>query len=193
MKKLKYTFIQYVIITGVSIWVILFLLFCLATIYFKYTPLQQSDAVVVLTGGKDYRILQGIELLSENYGQRLFISGVNKIVEPDEILKNAPKELHPFIDLGYMARDTHTNALEVSLWIQQNDIRSIVLVTSFYHMPRSLLELKKRLPRLKITPYSIYPKQFDESTSWLHQRYSWNLFLEYHKFIATFFQHLIKG
>lgn len=193
MKKLKYTFIQYTMITAVSVWVILFLLFFLTTVYFKYTPLQQSDAVVVLTGGKDHRILQAIELLSQNYGQKLFISGVNKIVEPSEILKDAPNELHPYIDLGYMAQDTHTNALEVSLWVQQNNIHSIILVTSFYHMPRSLLELKKRLPNLKIIPYSIYPKEFDESTSWLHQRYSWHLFLEYHKFIATFFQHLIKG
>jgi uncharacterized SAM-binding protein YcdF (DUF218 family) len=193
MKKLKYTFIQYTMITAVSVWVILFLLFFLTTVYFKYAPLQQSDAIIVLTGGKDNRILQGIELLAQNYGQKLFISGVNKIVEPNEILKDAPDNLHPLIDLGYMAQDTHTNALEVSHWIQKNKIQTIILVTSFYHMPRSLLEIKKQLPNLKIIPHSIYPKQFDESTSWLHQRYSWHLFLEYHKFVATFFQHLIKG
>ena len=139
MKKLKYTFIQYTMITAVSVWVILFLLFFLTTVYFKYTPLKPAEAIIVLTGGKDDRILQGIELLSQNYGQRLFISGVNKIVKPHEILKDAPDQLHPLIDLGYMAQDTHTNALEVFHWIQKNKIQTIILVTSFYHMPRSLL------------------------------------------------------
>ena len=121
MKKLKYTFIQYTMITAISVWVILFLLFFLTTVYFKYTPLQQSDAIVVLTGGKDHRILQAIELLSQNYGQKLFISGVNKIVEPSEILKDAPNELHPYIDLGYMAQDTHTNALDQEREKKLND------------------------------------------------------------------------
>ena len=193
MKKLRYSFIQYTFIIAVSIWVILFLLFCLATVSFKYAPLQKVDAVIVLTGGKDYRILEGIELLSQKYAKKLFISGVNKIVKPQEILINAPQELHSAIELGYMAQDTHTNALEVSYWIQKQGIKSIILVTSFYHMPRSLLELKSQLPDLKIIPYSVYPKEFDESTSWLHKRYSWHLFLEYHKFIATFFKHLMKG
>ena len=97
------------------------------------------------------------------------------------------------IELGYWAKTTHMNAIETTEWVRKNNITSAILVTSFYHMPRSLLEMKRTESNLKIIPYSIFPKEFNESTSWLHTKYAWHLFLEYHKFIATFFKNLIKG
>ena len=189
----KFSFVQYIVGILVTAWAILFLVFCVGTIGIKYTPLIQSDAIVVLTGGTDHRIEAGINLLKQNWAKTLFISGVNKIVRNKDLLKESDSDLESVIHLGYSAKNTHTNALEVAQWTKENNIKSIILVTSFYHMPRSLLEIKSTQPNLIITPYSVFPSKFDESVSWLHQRCVWYLFLEYHKFGATFFNQLIKG
>ena len=193
MNFLKRFFISYTFCIMLAIWVILFLLFCLITISLKYTPLQQSEAIVVLTGGKDHRIQSGVDLLKQKWADTMLISGVNKTVKAEDILTNTDEHLQSMIHLGYMAENTHTNAVEITHWAKENHIHSIILVTSFYHMPRSLLEMKNIKSEIKITPYSIFPKEFDESTAWLHTKYAWHLFLEYHKFIATFFKNLIKG
>ena len=193
MNFLKRIFISYTFSIMLSVWVILFLLFCLVTLSLKYTALQPADAVVVLTGGKDHRIQAGIHLLEEKWADTMFISGVNKIVKAEDILGSDNNDLKSIIHLGYMAENTHTNALEITQWAKEHNIHSIILVTSFYHMPRSLLEMKGIHSGLKITPYSIFPKEFNESTQWIHTKYAWHLFTEYHKFIATFVKNLIKG
>ena len=176
-----------------SIWVILFLLFCLITISLKYTQIQPSDAIVVFTGGKDHRIQAGIDLLEKKWANTLFISGVNKTVKLQDIISDTDDDLKSMIYLGYMAENTRTNALEINQWAKEHDVHSIILVTSFYHMPRSLLEMKNIQSDIKIIPYSIFPKEFNESTSWIHTKYAWHMFLEYHKFMATFLKNLIKG
>ena len=193
MNFLRRIFISYTFSIVLTVWIIFFLLFCLVTISLKYTSLQKSDAIVVLTGGKDHRIQAGIDLLEQEWADMLFISGVNKIVGAEDILGNANDRLQSMIHLGYMAENTHTNAVEIALWAKEHNINSIILVTSFYHMPRSLLEMKGIKSNLKIIPYSIFPKDFDRPTDWLHTKYAWHLFCEYHKFIAIFFKNLIKG
>lgn len=193
MNFLKRIFISYTFSIMLTVWVILFLLFCLITISLKYTQLRPSDAIVVLTGGKDHRIQAGIDLLEQKWANTLFISGVNKTVKPQDIIADTDDNLKDMIHLGYMAENTHTNAMEIAHWVKEHNIKSIILVTSFYHMPRSLLEMKNIKLGIKIIPYSIFPKEFDESTSWLHTKYAWHLFLEYHKFIASFLKNLIKG
>ena len=45
------------------------------------------------------------------------------------------------LDIGYLAQDTIGNAEETRAWAQAWGFRRIVVVTSNYHMPRSLLEL----------------------------------------------------
>jgi len=40
----------------------------------------QADAIVALTGGSLERLTTGVRLLEENKGERLLISGVNRIV-----------------------------------------------------------------------------------------------------------------
>lgn len=193
MNFLKRTFISYTFSITLTAWVILFLIFCLGTVSLKYTPLQPADAIVVLTGGKDHRVQEGIGLLQQKWADTLFISGVNKIVKTQDILGSTNSELKSTIHLGYMAENTHTNAIEINHWVKEHNIKSIILVTSFYHMPRSLLELKTIQSDISVIPYSIFPKEFDKSTNWIHTKYAWHLFLEYHKFIITFFKNLIKG
>ena len=182
---------RYFLWTGFALWIIGFFCFSLWAISFKYTPVEKADAIIVLTGGPD-RISSAIHLLENQNAPQLFISGVNKVVKEEDLLKKVPPELRSKIHLGYMADSTYTNALESSDWIQQNNLKTIILLTSFYHMPRSLIEMHQQIPNLKIYPYSIFPNKFENSTHWLHTNYAWQLFLEYHKFLITYSKYFIK-
>ena len=185
MKFLK-TIFAYLIVLIATFWVIGFIVFCAFSISIKYRPLEQTDAIVVLTGGTD-RIKEGIRLLQEKYAPKLFISGVDENVSGDHFLKEVSQELQEKIELGHQAKTTRTNAIETAQWIHQNKISSIILVTSFYHIPRSLLEMKRELADLKIIPYAVFPKSFGHDTTWIHTRYAWQLFVEYHKFFIVYF------
>ena len=183
MQLLK-TIFAYFLILSATFWIIGFIVFCAFAIGIKYRPLEQAEAIVVLTGGSD-RISKAIHLLQENHAPKLFISGVG--TTESHLLKEIPPKIKEKIELGYWAKTTRMNAIETAKWISENKIASVILVTSFYHMPRSLLEIKEEIPHLKITPYAVFPQAFGESTDWLHTRYAWQLFLEYHKFLVVYF------
>ena len=53
------------------------------------------------------------------------------------------------------SRNTLENAEEVAKWLNENkDINSIILVSSYYHLPRSIMIFEKKI-RSKV---KIYPK-----------------------------------
>ncbi len=190
-KKLFRSIISYLLMTGGSIWVIGFCLFSLYALSFKLTPPEATDAIVVLTGGGD-RITTALSLLQEDYAPQMLISGVHKSVRHQDLVPDLSPELKENITLGYRAEDTKGNARETADWIHQKQLSSVMLVTSFYHMPRSMLEVLHQNPGLKIIPLPVFPKSFNDSVDWIRTRYAWLLFVEYHKFIAVHLQYLFE-
>lgn len=123
----------------------------------------ETDAIVVLTGGTK-RIDEGIKLLKNTKTTDLFISGVNPDVEQKDLIND---ETLCCITLGYKATNTEGNAAEVEKWVTANNIKTIRLVTSNYHMIRAMLEFQKLMPDLEIishpvtpTGYNIWDKKF---------------------------------
>jgi len=105
-------------------------------------PEQKTDAVIVLTGGAQ-RINAGLDLYANNLAPQLFISGVHNLVKESEIKamwKGSKSLPECCITLGHDATTTIENALEAEKWIKDNNIQSVRLVTSNYHMPRALME-----------------------------------------------------
>ena len=185
MRFLK-TILGYSFVLLISLWLIAFFVFSSYAIGMKFRHLEKADAIVALTGGND-RIKESVRLLQEEYAPYLFISGVNENVTGYHLLSEIAPKWQEKVDLGHWAKTTRMNAIETSEWIHNKKISAIILVTSFYHMPRSLLEIKEAIPDLKIIPYAVFPQSFGESTDWLHTRYAWQLFLEYHKFLVVYF------
>ncbi len=101
----------------------------------------KTDAIIVLTGGRN-RISEGIRLLNDNLADKLFISGVPTDISIKQIEKqaNITADDESKIELGRKAKNTLENAIETEEWIKKNNIKSIRLVTSSYHIPRSLQE-----------------------------------------------------
>lgn len=189
MHKVVHHFVLYTCLLAVLIWLLGFCAFVLYALSFKLTPETPTDAIVVLTGGTD-RIGTAVELLKERKSNYLLISGVNKMVSTEDLFKKTKPELLEKITLGYMAENTQENALETAAWIHNKNVKSVLLVTSFYHMPRSIFEVLDKNPSVTVVPHPVFPKSFDDSVDWIRTRYAWLLFLEYHKFLFVHLKHL---
>lgn len=127
-------------------------------------PPPQADAVVALTGGSLERLSTGVRLLQEQKGQRLLISGVNRIVTDNELYAaiNIDPDLgRCCVDLGRAAEDTLGNAAETAAWAREHRFRRLILVTDDYHMPRSLAELSIAMPEAEIHPYPVRTRWTD--------------------------------
>ncbi|OUS12167.1 hypothetical protein A9Q97_06540 [Rhodospirillales bacterium 47_12_T64] len=148
---------------------------------------QIADAIVVLTGGSD-RINTGLDLLSQGQGKKLFISGVYKGVEVQELLQlsqRAPKNLECCVKLGYQADDTRGNAQESKTWVDEQDYSSLRLVTASYHMPRSLLEFRHAMPNITIYPHPVFPEHVKQKDWWLWPGSMTLILSEYVKFLLA--------
>jgi uncharacterized SAM-binding protein YcdF (DUF218 family) len=124
----------------------------------------QSQAIVALTGGSLERLTTGVRLLQEDKGERLLISGVNRIVTDNELydaLGVDPALGACCIDVGRSAEDTLGNASETAAWARERGYIHLILVTDDYHMPRSLAELQLALPEAEIHPYPVRTRWTD--------------------------------
>lgn len=128
----------------------------------------KADAIVVLTGGFQ-RIDQAVDLLKSGAGGRLLISGVHPSTTSTQIRRNtqSPPDLFQCcVDLGRDAIDTIGNANETAGWIRSNGYQTILVVTNNYHMPRSLLELRRANPGISFIAYPVVNSDL-KSTNWL--------------------------
>ena len=125
----------------------------------------KTDAIVVLTGGA-YRIKEAFRLLNENLSDTLFISGVEKKISLNSLLKaqHVAPVANKKIILENSSQNTVENAIEVNEWIRKNNIKSIRLVTSNYHMPRSLLEFQIQNKGLDVLVNPVFSKNV--SSKW---------------------------
>jgi uncharacterized SAM-binding protein YcdF (DUF218 family) len=153
---------------------------------------RPTDAIVVLTGGAG-RLEYGFKLLAQGRGKKLFISGAGSGTTAAEFLRRAPAEFQPALSehdiaLGHTAENTIGNAAETVLWLNKEKYTSIRLVTSGYHMPRSVAEFQEVAPNITIIPAPVFGGEFAES--WWSTREGRVLILsEYHKYLASKFRH----
>jgi uncharacterized SAM-binding protein YcdF (DUF218 family) len=131
------------------------------------TP-PRTDAIVVVTGGAQ-RIGDAVSLLNAERGRRLLISGVNEKTGREELAKLNPtarEALACCVDLDYRARNTIGNAIETRRWVRRHNFRSLLVVTSNYHMPRTLLELEHAMPGVRFVPHPVVTDQVDVAGWW---------------------------
>lgn len=120
-------------------------------------PSEVADGIVALTGGAG-RIEDAVELLAKGFGGRLLITGVNERTSREAIKRLSPGQrelVECCIDLDYRARNTVGNAAEISRWVREKGFRSLIVVTSYYHVPRALAELDEVLPDIRKLPYAV--------------------------------------
>lgn len=146
-----------------------------------------ADGIVVLTGGPS-RIEEAARLLQERRGERLLISGINPQTGHDSILKLTqldPAKFECCVDLGYAAQDTIGNATETSRWVALHHYNRVIVVTSRFHMPRSLAELGRALPGIELIPHAVPLQKNAPSPWWLSVRTTRVIASEYVKFLPA--------
>ena len=156
---------------------------------------RRTDAIVVLTGGT-LRLEKGFELLAAKRASKLLVSGVDKGVQMKEVLEAAgqtPAGLNCCVTLGYMAEDTGSNAIESAVWIRTNKVSSIRLVTSSYHMPRSLLEFRATVPDVEIVPHPVFPEHVMVSEWWMRPGTASLVTEEYNKYLLAATRRWLRG
>ena len=156
-------------------WAIGFLWFVVALP--KPSAAVTTDAVIVPTGGPG-RIARGLAVLDQGLAGKMLVSGVDPEVRPQEFAAQfgvSPRQMACCVTLGFAAVDTRSNAAETAKWVAQNEVRSLRLVTTDWHMRRAAGELDRTLPEHVTVVRDAVPSQPDLGT----------LFLEYHKLIAS--------
>jgi uncharacterized SAM-binding protein YcdF (DUF218 family) len=156
----------------------------------RATP--EADAIVVLTGGSR-RIPVAVSLLLEGHAKALLVSGVNDIVSPSEF-RAVMAESGVAVDealmdccvaLGYGAHDTIGNAEEAANWMTSSGYRSMILVTSNYHMARSRIEFRAAMPDIEISEYPVRPADPGLAEWWKSPQSRFLILSEYVKYQAA--------
>lgn len=164
----------------------------------RETP--KGDVIVALTGGKG-RITDAFTLLHAKAAPKLFITGVGTDVTLAELVaQDVPepsrKALHHYqnhVHLGYVARTTAGNAREVNGWMVAHPVKSMVLVTSNYHMPRSLYLFRHAFPEVDITPSPSFGPTFSSGGWWRNRDVLALTFSEYHKLLMSYIMYGVLG
>jgi uncharacterized SAM-binding protein YcdF (DUF218 family) len=148
----------------------------------------RADAIVVLTGDAE-RIESALALLDQGRAARLLISGVNPSVTSADIAKLVTGDLRNAldccVDLGRQATDTIGNAAEARDWVEAHGFTSLIVVTSDYHMPRSMAELDRVMPAVALTPFPVSNPHF-RFDDWWQDRATFRLLVrEYGKYLVA--------
>ena len=131
-------------------------------------PKNPADGIVVLTGGSS-RVADAVDLLASGYGKRLLISGVhwsNSAGEISRSLRDNKSWLACCVDLDYSAVDTRGNAAETRRWAQERGFRSLIVVTSNYHMPRAIVEFSHSMPDVLLIPFPVIGEKWRDEPWW---------------------------
>ncbi len=147
-----------------------------------------GDAILVLTGGEE-RINTGLTLLASGQGQRVLISGVYEQTTPEDIRELIEPALDAHfdccVDLGHTAQNTIGNALEAADWVEEHEYKTVIVVTAFYHMPRSLAELREALPNTQLIAYPVFPEGVSVDGYWKRPGTTKLFVSEYIKYMAA--------
>ncbi len=152
-----------------------------------------ADAIIVLTGGQS-RLGAALELLKSGKGERLLISGVSPITGAGDLQNATGTEEALFsccVDIDRVALNTVGNAAESAKWIHEHAYKSVIVVTNNYHMPRSMLEMRRYLKDAALQPYPVVNSPIEDG-SWLIKPDAVRvLFTEYAKFLAAMIRRVV--
>jgi uncharacterized SAM-binding protein YcdF (DUF218 family) len=153
----------------------------------EVAPASRADGIVVLTGGAS-RVSDAMELLAAGYGKRLLISGVHPTNAASDISRSLPDNqqlLTCCVDLDRSAINTRSNAAETRRWARERGFRSLIVVTSNYHMPRAIVELSHAMPDVRLIPFAVVGEKWRDEPWWTSGATVRLLLSEYVKYVAA--------
>src|ERR1700744_5183553 len=154
----------------------------------EHRPSRNADGIVVLTGGSA-RVSDAVDLLADGYGKRLLISGVHPTNDAADISRSLPDNqsalMHCCVDLDHSAVNTRSNALGTRRWVHERGFKSLIVVTSNYHMPRAIAELSHAMPDITLVPFVVVGDTWRDEPWWTSGAVFRLLLSEYVKYVAV--------
>ena len=156
-------------------------------------PPRTADGIVVLTGGSS-RVSDAMELLAAGYGKRLLISGVHPTSAASDISRSLPENqalsdnqslLGCCVDLDRSAVNTRSNATETRRWVSERGFKSLIVVTSNYHMPRAIAEMSHAMPDVTLIPFAVIGDKWRDEPWWTSGTTFRLVLSEYAKYVAV--------
>lgn len=140
----------------------------------------KADAIVVVSGGDTQaRTQAGIDLFNNGWASALILSGAaqdktgpsNAAAMKTQALNAGIPDAAIYIDED--AANTQQNAENTQTIFTENDIQSVILVTSGYHQRRASLEFNKLADGVEIRNYPVINDQDWSWFWWLTPRGWW--------------------
>ena len=148
---------------------------------------ENADGIVALTGGAS-RVSDAVELLASGHAKRLLITGVHPSAGPRDIARHVPEYERVFaccVDLDRSAINTFGNATEARRWALSHGFRSLIVVTSAYHMPRTMAELARQLPGTVLVPFPVVTDRLRNEPWWASAPTARLILSEYAKYVVA--------
>src|SRR5262249_11642826 len=101
--------------------------------------------------------------------RRLLAGGVPPGTTTAEIARTVPEYarlLACCVDLDHSALNTLGNAVETRHWVRDRGIRSLIVVTSSYHMPRTMVEFAWQMPDVELIPFPVISEKMRNEPWW---------------------------
>lgn len=152
----------------------------------EVTLARDADGIVALTGGAS-RIADAIELLASGRGKRLLISGAYRATNSTAISRLNPefeRWVRCCVDFD-RSLNTLGNAIETKRWAKHRGFRSLIVVTSNYHMPRAIAELSHAMPDIKLIPFAVVGDKWRDEPWWNSGTTLRLVLSEYVKYLAA--------
>ncbi|MFK7903069.1 MAG: YdcF family protein [Nitratireductor sp.] len=133
---------------------------------------KKTDGIVVLTGGEN-RLKTAFTLLDAKVAKRLLISGVHENTSKHTIFKTlgySNPSSTCCVDIDKVALNTKGNAAEAAKWAKTLNFKSLTIVTSDYHMMRSLFEFRQALPNVELVAHPVNAKKVLPSGQYLRTK-----------------------
>ena len=168
-------------IIGLVVVTALFIDFTYKTFSYRQNT-RKADAIVVLAGGKG-RVEEGVRLFREHRAKYLLCVGVDPSERTSDLYR--PKPGDPDAENVILEKSSR-NTLENSIFgrdvIVRSGARSILLITSRYHLKRASILFHNSLPKdITIIPYPVDSVNLKESW-WSHGGSFQLLFREFYKY-----------
>lgn len=114
----------------------------------------RSDAIVAFSGDPD-RIRAAGALLAGGYARHLLIVGQDNGDEVSALRLKYPSLADCCIVRNPMSRTTQEDARLAGDWITSTKAHSVILVTSDFHVPRAMVELRRESPKTSIVSSAV--------------------------------------
>ncbi|MFH1368093.1 MAG: YdcF family protein [Elusimicrobiota bacterium] len=162
--------------------------------------IEPADAVLVLGGGLDERIFQGLELYNGKYGRKLIFTGqfspwhnYNWAIAAGQLAaeRGVPKK---DIILIVMPKSTHDDAVLSKEACERNHIRSIIVTSEPFHTKRAYHSFRKVYEGsgIKVMFYPVQNSWYKKDTWWKSKKGIRQTAAEYLKLAYYMFKGYLK-